>query len=82
MTANTRHQRDGSGNMGGEDNSSLSFPLKLHAMLEDADNDGFSNIVSWQAGDKSFKVHSADRFANEIMPRYFNQTKFKSFQRQ
>lgn len=65
----------------GED-PALSFPLKLHAMLEDAESKGFANIVSWQAGNKSFKVHDINSFGGDIMPMYFNQTKFKSFQRQ
>jgi hypothetical protein len=60
----------------------LSFPLKLHAMLEEAENKGFTDVVAWQPGDKSFRVNDVNKFSTEIMPRYFNQTKFKSFQRQ
>jgi hypothetical protein len=50
------------------DEHGLSFPLKLHTMLEDSDKKGFSNVVSWQPGDKSFKVHNVNQFGNEIMP--------------
>jgi hypothetical protein len=60
----------------------LSFPLKLHAMLDDAETKDFSHIVSWQPGNKSFRVHDVNAFGGEVMPQYFNQTKFKSFQRQ
>mmetsp|Transcript_2352 Transcript_2352/g.4392 ORF Transcript_2352/g.4392 Transcript_2352/m.4392 type:complete len:90 (-) Transcript_2352:2011-2280(-) len=60
----------------------LSFPLKLHAMLDDAHSKDFTDVVAWQKGDKSFRVNDVNRFGSEIMPRYFNQTKFKSFQRQ
>jgi HSF-type DNA-binding len=42
----------------------------------------FADVVSWQEGGKSFKVHDGARFASQVLPRYFNQTKFKSFQRQ
>jgi hypothetical protein len=50
------------------DEHGLSFPMKLHTMLEDSDKGGFSNVVSWQAGGKSFKVHNVNKFGNEIMP--------------
>jgi hypothetical protein len=59
-----------------------SFPKKLHKMLNDASKLEFDDIVSWQPGDKSFKVLHTDRFAADIMHKYFNQTKYKSFQRQ
>jgi hypothetical protein len=51
-------------------------------MLEDASKNNFEAIVSWQSGGKSFKVIQPQRFASEIMQTYFNQTKYKSFQRQ
>jgi hypothetical protein len=60
----------------------LSFPLRLHALLEDADTKGFSHIVSWQPDGKSFKVHKPEQFETGTMRSYFNQTKYKSFQRQ
>lgn len=65
-----------------EDYSALSFPAKLHSMLDDAARLGFDDIVSWQPEGSSFKVMHPDRFAEEIMQSYFNQTKYKSFQRQ
>lgn len=61
---------------------SLSFPRKLHSMLEAASQKNFEHVVSWQPGGKSFKVHNPKRFTAEIMKTYFNQTKYKSFQRQ
>jgi hypothetical protein len=60
----------------------LSFPVKLYRMLDDASKSDFDDIVSWQPGGKSFKVLQPDRFAADIMQNYFNQTKYKSFQRQ
>jgi hypothetical protein len=59
-----------------------SFPLKLHAMLDEASDKNFSHIVAWQDGGKSFKVYDAEAFAIEVMRSHFNQTKYKSFQRQ
>lgn len=58
------------------------FPLKVYAMLEDAEAKGFEAIVSWQPQGKSFKIHCPEIFESSIMPKYFAQGKFKSFQRQ
>lgn len=63
-----------------------SFPVTLYEMMQDSIAQNFEDIVSWQSPvpgiASSFKVHSTNRFVAEIMPRYFKQTKFKSFQRQ
>jgi hypothetical protein len=59
-----------------------SFPLKLHAMLDEACDKNFAHIVAWQDGGKSFKVYDAEAFATQVMRSHFNQTKYKSFQRQ
>ena len=60
----------------------LSFPCKLYEMLEDADEKGFACIVSWNPEGNGFMVHDSSAFLREIIPLYFNQTKYKSFQRQ
>lgn len=60
----------------------LPFPLKLHKMLESVEADGFDSVVSWQPHGRSFVIHKPKAFANVVMPRYFRQTKFTSFQRQ
>jgi hypothetical protein len=52
-------------------------------MLEDmATTVGHESIVSWQPHGEAFRVHMPEVFARNVMPRYFNQTKYKSFQRQ
>lgn len=51
-------------------------------MLEDAEEKGFDDIVSWNKNGDGFTVHNKDRFTKEIVPIYFNQTRYKSFQRQ
>jgi hypothetical protein len=61
---------------------SRSFPRKLHALLEEAEEKGFQDLICWQSGGKSFKVLNSGNFAKTIMPEYFKQTKYKSFQRQ
>jgi hypothetical protein len=60
----------------------LSFPRKLHAMLEAASKNNLEDVASWQPGGKSFKIIQPDRFSTEMMQAYFNQSKYRSFQRQ
>jgi hypothetical protein len=79
---NSTNSNNNNLNHGGDGEGGLSFPLKLHSMLDDADRKRFTDVVAWQQGNKSFKVNDVNRFGNEVMPQYFNQTKFKSFQRQ
>ena len=62
-------------------NGVMSFPWKLHLMLEESESYGFNDIVSWQ-GNHSFKVHNPNIFEKFFTNMYFNQTRYKSFQRQ
>lgn len=57
------------------------FPSRLFEMLERSELDSFEHIVCWQPGDFSFKVHDPSLFVKSILPRFFRQTKYKSFQR-
>jgi len=58
------------------------FPEKLHYMLSQVDYEGLSNIVSWQPHGRCFIVRNPKEFVEQIMPRFFKQTKLTSFQRQ
>ena len=60
----------------------LPFPLKLYEMLEDAEEQGFNDIVSWNSDGNGFMVHDTTSFVMKIIPSYYNCTKYKSFQRQ
>jgi hypothetical protein len=60
----------------------ITFPFRLHRLLEDAPALGFDAIVSWMPSGKAFKVHNTKLFEKEIMNRFFNQTRYKSFLRQ
>mmetsp|Transcript_7182 Transcript_7182/g.21170 ORF Transcript_7182/g.21170 Transcript_7182/m.21170 type:complete len:652 (-) Transcript_7182:191-2146(-) len=61
----------------------LTFPWRLHAVLEAAESNGFERIISWLPGDVAFKVHDAGAFEVEIIPKYLpNMTRYKSFLRQ
>jgi hypothetical protein len=58
------------------------FPWKVHDMLEKAEVDGIDEVVSWLPHGRAFMVHNPDVFVNQVMPMWFQQTKFASFQRQ
>ena len=58
------------------------FPRKLHGMLQKCASEGNENIVSWVSEGRAFKVHNVPDFVSKILPLYFKQSKYKSFQRQ
>jgi hypothetical protein len=58
------------------------FPLKLHKMLEHAKRDSIEHIVSWVNDGTGFKVHNSQLFTQQVMPMWFDQTKYESFRRQ
>ncbi|KAL3929899.1 MAG: hypothetical protein SGBAC_012005 [Bacillariaceae sp.] len=60
--------------------SGVQFPWKLHNMLDNAETEGYDAVVSWD-GKNGFKVHEKDTFVANIVPKYFSQTKYRSFQR-
>ena len=63
-------------------NRRFTFPWKLHQLLEDVRGDGLESVVSWTPSGRAFKVHKRQEFVDKILPTYFRQTSFKSFQRQ
>lgn len=58
------------------------FPLKLQRILDKLEAEGNTNILSWLPHGRAFIVHETDRFVREVLPQYFNQSKYSSFQRQ
>lgn len=60
----------------------VSFPLKLQRMLDKLEADQNVDIISWLSHGRAFIVHDSDAFVEKLMPIYFNQTKYSSFQRQ
>ncbi len=90
----SRQEREGSPSIADEGDSSRKitadvemnskrrdFPSKLYEMLHDSQTQGREHIISWDPDGKSFKVHQPEAFVTEVMPKYFNQTKYRSFQR-
>lgn len=58
------------------------FPQKLHFLLNQAEKEGFNHIISWVNDGAAFKVHDSNAFLKEIMPLWFDQSKYESFRRQ
>lgn len=58
------------------------FPVQLHEILDNIEEDGHADVISWQPHGRCFVVRKPQDFLHEIMPRYFKQKKFASFQRQ
>jgi hypothetical protein len=64
-----------------QDNGRTPFPYKLFQMLNDAhEPGGFSHVVSWTPNGRAFKVHDSMAFIKHVAPKYFKQTRYKSFQ--
>jgi hypothetical protein len=66
----------------GYQDSEFVFPFQVYNLLEDAARLGFESIVSWVKDGAGFMVQDREEFTRRILPAYFNQTRFKSFQRQ
>ena len=61
---------------------STHFPEVLHAMLTLAEVDEYDSICSWEPHGRAFAVHSREKFVKKVLPRFFRQSHFASFQRQ
>jgi len=55
------------------------FPSKLHRMLLEKQQSG---IAGFLPHGRAFRIYDAQRFEDEIMPKYFSKIKYKSFIRQ
>jgi len=51
-------------------------------MLSELEKDGLSDVVSWQPHGRCFHVHKQKRFVKEVLPLWFRQSRYQSFQRQ
>eukprot|EP00934_Nitzschia_sp_Nitz4_P004336 Nitzschia sp. Nitz4//scaffold133_size116822//2039//3639//NITZ4_003789-RA/size116822-augustus-gene-0.160-mRNA-1//-1//CDS//3329535342//4326//frame0 len=60
----------------------VSFPQKLHSVLDQVEADGLSHVLSWQPHGRCFVIHQPKEFTDHVMPHYFRQSKLTSFQRQ
>ena len=60
----------------------LSFPEKIHFMLESVASSNEDNVVSYVDNGTAFMIHKPRVFETEIMPLYFSSTRLSSLQRQ
>ena len=58
------------------------FPRRLHEVLNEIEREGYEAVVSWQPHGRCFIIHQPRLFDQIVMPKYFGQSKFSSFQRQ
>jgi len=58
------------------------FPIKLFDLLTSLEAQGLDHIVSWAPHGRCFVVRNQEEFVSSILPVWFRQTKFTSFQRQ
>ncbi len=58
------------------------FPWRLHQMLEEIEQAGDAQVVSWLPDGQHFQVHNPQLFVQEVIPKFFKQKSYKSFQRQ
>lgn len=59
----------------------LGLPMTLHTLLEETEAAGQMDIVSWVADGTAFRIHKKFEFVESILPKYFDTSSFKSFQR-
>ena len=60
----------------------MPFPQRLYQMLHDVEKYGKEDIVSFLPDGNLFTVFKQEEFVNEIIPIYFNMSKFRSFTKQ
>lgn len=56
----------------------LTFPQRLMELLDDEES---HDIIGWLPHGRGFLIYQKRRFASEILPKYFKQSKFTSFTR-
>ena len=61
--------------------SEWQFPGRLHDMMTYVEKEGLQSIISWVQGGRAFMIHNPDKLL-DILPKFFSQTKYRSFRRQ
>lgn len=55
------------------------YPFKLYEMIEYACDSKFSSALSWSADGSYFIIHDKEVMMNDLAPKFFKQTQFRSF---
>jgi hypothetical protein len=55
------------------------FPIKMHAILSMPE---LSDVIGWDTHGRSFRILKPKRFEKDVLPLYFEHSKFSSFTRQ
>mmetsp|Transcript_20421 Transcript_20421/g.30305 ORF Transcript_20421/g.30305 Transcript_20421/m.30305 type:complete len:340 (-) Transcript_20421:89-1108(-) len=58
------------------------FPEKLHRLLSEVEEKKQDDIIGFFSHGRAFAIHDREGFVEEIMPKYFKQSRLSSFQRQ
>jgi HSF-type DNA-binding len=73
----------GSSTASGRGGKKSTFPRMLYEMVDDAEEQGYTDVIAWMPHGRSVIVRDKDRFTDEILPKFFgSQNSFASFQRQ
>lgn len=62
-----------------EKEEEMRFPEKLYKILS---NEELASILSWTSNGNAFTIHKGKKFIRDIIPMYFDTSKWKSFQKQ
>lgn len=47
---------------------SRGFPFQLFALLEQVEDDGMTDVISWRSHGYAFKVHRKEQFVESVLP--------------
>lgn len=59
-----------------------SFPAKLHRLLQETEQAGEDDVISWNVDGTIMCIHQPEVFEEQIIGRYFRHSKLASFKRQ
>ena len=60
----------------------IPFPIKLYEMLDRAETEGFDDVIHWEPNGRGFTIKDPFALENDVLPRFFRLTKYRSFLRQ
>ena len=60
----------------------LSFPWRLFRLLQDVSDTPNGDIIAWTDKGKAFQIKNQKGLEQDLLPTYFNTSKYESFRRQ